>query len=204
MHIQLDDEQIKLIQSHMSARADIDGDDSPAARLLKHIEEHIAEQNSDSAQRYRAAAQTAKNDEGELEIDDEALVSMGDDDGAYVQAWVWVTDAEAGLDPQSRLEYLRGELQAERISQGELLELQGLAEYIEDGDVELLEPAGVPEGLTGPEWVMLTALRDSEGGIAPHMAADKLDELKSLTEKGFATFSEEDGVYLAEPDHADA
>lgn len=44
-----------------------------------------------------------------------------------------------------RLEYLRGEIRAERISMGELIELQGLAEHIEPGDVELLEWAGVPE-----------------------------------------------------------
>jgi hypothetical protein len=46
---------------------------------------------------------------------------------------------------KQRLEYLRGELRAERISQGELLELESLAEHIEPGDVELLEAAGVPE-----------------------------------------------------------
>jgi len=44
-----------------------------------------------------------------------------------------------------RLEYLRGELRAERLSYGELAELQGLAEHIAEGDVELLEAAGVPE-----------------------------------------------------------
>jgi hypothetical protein len=44
-----------------------------------------------------------------------------------------------------RLEYLRGELQAGCISYGELAELQSLVEYIEPGDVELLEAAGVPE-----------------------------------------------------------
>ncbi len=44
-----------------------------------------------------------------------------------------------------RLEYLRGEIDAERISYGELHELQGLAEHIEPGDVQLLEWAGVPE-----------------------------------------------------------
>src|SRR5688500_7698664 len=44
-----------------------------------------------------------------------------------------------------RLEYLRGELRAERISLGELAELADLAEHIEPGDVELLEAAGVPE-----------------------------------------------------------
>ena len=44
-----------------------------------------------------------------------------------------------------RLEYLRGEIQAERISQAELIELQSLAVHIDRGDVELLEWAGVPE-----------------------------------------------------------
>jgi hypothetical protein len=44
-----------------------------------------------------------------------------------------------------RLEQLRIELRAERISTGELAELQGLSNYIDKGDVELLEPAGVPE-----------------------------------------------------------
>ena len=44
-----------------------------------------------------------------------------------------------------RLEYLRAELRAERISYGELAELQGLADCIDPGDVELLEAAGVPE-----------------------------------------------------------
>lgn len=48
---------------------------------------------------------------------------------------------------KARLEYLRGELEAERISMGELAELQELVEYIEPGDVQLLEAAGVPEGL---------------------------------------------------------
>lgn len=47
---------------------------------------------------------------------------------------------------RKRLEYLRGEIQAERISYGEIAELQSLAKYIEAGDVELLEWAGVEEG----------------------------------------------------------
>jgi hypothetical protein len=44
-----------------------------------------------------------------------------------------------------RLEYLRGEIRAERISYGELAELQGLAERIPASDVELREWAGIPE-----------------------------------------------------------
>ncbi len=46
---------------------------------------------------------------------------------------------------EKRLEYLREELRAERISYGELHELQSLAEYIKPDDVELLQAAGVPE-----------------------------------------------------------
>ena len=48
---------------------------------------------------------------------------------------------------KSRLEYLRTELRAERISTGELVELQGLIKYISNNDVELLEAAGVPENI---------------------------------------------------------
>jgi len=44
-----------------------------------------------------------------------------------------------------RLEYLRGEIEAERISYGEIAELQELAEHIEPGDVLLLQWAGVKE-----------------------------------------------------------
>lgn len=47
---------------------------------------------------------------------------------------------------QGRLEELRRELRAERISYGEIAELQSLAKFIDKDDVELLEAAGVPEG----------------------------------------------------------
>ena len=46
---------------------------------------------------------------------------------------------------KERLEYLRQEIEAERISTEEICELQSLASYIEPGDVLLLEWAGVPE-----------------------------------------------------------
>ncbi len=46
---------------------------------------------------------------------------------------------------KARLEYLRGEIEAERISYGEIAELQDLTAYIEQDDVQLLEWAGVPE-----------------------------------------------------------
>lgn len=46
-----------------------------------------------------------------------------------------------------RLEVLRREIRKEGISYGELLELQSYAEHIDKNDVELLQWAGVGEGL---------------------------------------------------------
>lgn len=46
---------------------------------------------------------------------------------------------------KKRLEYIREELRQERISYGELCELQSLVDHIDPGDVELLEAAGVSE-----------------------------------------------------------
>jgi hypothetical protein len=50
---------------------------------------------------YVDAASRLYHEEGTIEIDDEtrsrapALVSRGDDNGAYVEAWVWVPNEEA-------------------------------------------------------------------------------------------------------------
>lgn len=46
---------------------------------------------------------------------------------------------------QAHLEYLRGEILAERISYSEIVELQEMKNYIKDDDTLLLEWAGVPE-----------------------------------------------------------
>ena len=56
-------------------------------------------QTTTLANAYRAAAKE-KHREGELEIDDKATVGTSDfpgEDGAYVQAWLWVTDEDAGI-----------------------------------------------------------------------------------------------------------
>ena len=60
------------------------------------IEEHEVElpvDRSPQAEAYRAAV--CRTDE--LEVDDDAIVSMGTDPGAFVAAWVWVTNEEAGI-----------------------------------------------------------------------------------------------------------
>lgn len=39
---------------------------------------------------FRARAIELYHEDGEIEIDENARVSAGGDDGAYVEAWVWV------------------------------------------------------------------------------------------------------------------
>lgn len=50
--------------------------------------------------KYTAAARELYHKDGEIEIDDEPAVSLGDDPGAYVAAWVWVSNADAGVKPE--------------------------------------------------------------------------------------------------------
>jgi hypothetical protein len=43
---------------------------------------------------HREAAKLKYHSDGEIEIDDGAIVSVSEDGGAYVQAWVWVYDED--------------------------------------------------------------------------------------------------------------
>lgn len=53
----------------------------------------FAEGNTDEDKAYIDAAKVKHTfDEGELEVDESSIVSKGDDDGAYVLAWTWVSD----------------------------------------------------------------------------------------------------------------
>lgn len=75
------------------------------------------------------------------------------------------TAEDMSTEIKARLEYLRTEIIAERISYGEIAELQGLSDHIDPDDVLLLEWAGVPEPMTREsvhEAVLshLEALRD--------------------------------------------
>jgi hypothetical protein len=74
---------------------------SPANCIPPKIAAALAKEEAAQAEQeaaYRAAAQRLHHKEGEIEIDDAALVSLGDDPGAYVQAWIWVSAAAAGID----------------------------------------------------------------------------------------------------------
>lgn len=52
------------------------------------------DQSRPSLDEYRLSAKAIHEVDGETEIDPEALVSVSDDEGAYVQAWVWVYDED--------------------------------------------------------------------------------------------------------------
>lgn len=79
-----------------------------------------------------------------------AATQQGDNPRNYI--WIEIPEKKP-LTPsefeeaiaKQRLEYLRNEIHMERIDTLELAELQSLAQYIEPGDVELLQWAGVPE-----------------------------------------------------------
>lgn len=69
-------------------------DDSQRIDLTERDEAHQTTGTNSSEyptdEQYREAAKRVHGEEGEVEIDNTATVSRGDDAGAYVQAWVWV------------------------------------------------------------------------------------------------------------------
>jgi hypothetical protein len=62
--------------------------------LNKLYAERVADEADPVTVAYRAQAREEYHREGEVEIDDNAVVSVSDDGGAYVSAWVWVYDEE--------------------------------------------------------------------------------------------------------------
>lgn len=94
-----------------------------------------------------------------------------------------------------RLEYLRGQIKAERISLDEICELQGLAEYIDEGDVELLEPAGVPEYPVSTKTFTITLEGKSQSDIESAMQ-EVMNSIQSGYECG--ANSNDDGSFSFE------
>lgn len=76
-----------------------------------------------------------------------------------------------------RLEYLRGEIDAERISYSEIAELQDLAEHIDPGDVQLREWAGLPEDLRTLADAAVSWADELEEYIAP--ASERFEDEES-------------------------
>ena len=51
----------------------------------------FGERQSDEEKTIAVQARDQWTDEGQVEVDRNAIVSEGDDAGAYVMAWVWVS-----------------------------------------------------------------------------------------------------------------
>ena len=75
----------------------------------------------DADEKYRTAARTQYGNGDDVEIDRDATVSIGDDPGAFVQAWLWVTDDDAGIEtddtpltPDQRRDALRESIEEDR------------------------------------------------------------------------------------------
>ena len=64
-----------------------------SAQAAQEIDEFLPENRGKDLGKYRAAAERKQRD-GEIEIDSDAVVSKGDDSGAYVMAWMWICDGE--------------------------------------------------------------------------------------------------------------
>lgn len=50
--------------------------------------------------RRQAVVALVKHEDGVLELDTDARISEGDENGAYVQCWVWVDFAGTPLDKE--------------------------------------------------------------------------------------------------------
>ena len=68
--------------------------DPLASEIRKRAEDLAEEQNDPKLAKYKKVAIARHHDEGTLEVDAGATVSKGDGSGAYVEAWVWVSDDE--------------------------------------------------------------------------------------------------------------
>lgn len=105
--------------------------------------------------------------------------------------------SKATTEIKERLEYLRSQIKAECISYLEIVELQGLAEYIEEGDVELLEPAGVPENPISMKTFTITLEGKSQSDIESAMQ-EVMNSIQSGCHCG--ANSNDDGSFRFESD----
>lgn len=96
MYVHLSPEDLGLIVASLS-KLTIE----PAGALRESLQRKLDESREParlaSDQAYVAAAQTRYNDDGTCEVDVGALVSISEDGGAYVMAWVWVDAEDAGI-----------------------------------------------------------------------------------------------------------
>lgn len=91
MWIRLNDEELGLIKAALAPLTI-----QAAKDLVEKIEEKQAPRSYEDLL-YIGAADEFHHVDGELEFDSDTIVSAGEDPGAYVMGWCWVSDVEAGI-----------------------------------------------------------------------------------------------------------
>lgn len=98
MWINLRKDQLTMLKSLLPKVRNPGKHRSAIRALLSEISVATAEQKNPTLRKYADAARAEYYEEGELEFDDGAVVSHGDDAGAYVMCWRWVDDDTAGVE----------------------------------------------------------------------------------------------------------
>lgn len=73
--------------------------DRPASKEDERIATKIEQDIQDRWKQDRRYIDAVETDD-ELEIDPDTVVSAGGDPGAWVMAWVWISDEQAGIKPE--------------------------------------------------------------------------------------------------------
>ncbi len=67
---------------------------------IKEAENAISEGRPENVDQIITLAIDTHHQDGEVEIDQNAIISEGDDNGCYVSAWVWVSYADTPFDKE--------------------------------------------------------------------------------------------------------
>ena len=94
--LQLTIEEIELIVASLQMLTV-----KPAVDLAARLKGIVQEEQDPAFRAQRDAYRNALPVSDACEIDGDAEVSFGDDAGAYVMAWIWVTDRQAGICPNN-------------------------------------------------------------------------------------------------------
>lgn len=85
----------RYLQDLLTAAKAVEKPSSELRQAIEAVEEHLKDSRR---QKILELARATLAHEGELEFDDDAVASEGDDNGAYLQAWVWVDFGGTSLD----------------------------------------------------------------------------------------------------------
>ncbi|MBN9314206.1 MAG: hypothetical protein J0I99_00550 [Devosia sp.] len=94
MWFKLSDAEQSLVQHHLRSAIADQGPDPKAITLADRLTSD-AKPETEDAQAYRDAADDPF---GEVNVDEDAPVTVSASGGAWVLAWVYVSDADAGIE----------------------------------------------------------------------------------------------------------